>query len=230
MRIEVWSDIACPWCYIGKKKLDNALKQFEGRDDVEVIWHSYLLDPDAPPSYGLSMPELLARKYDMTIEEGRAATAKSTAAAKAEGLTYNMDIAKPGNTLDAHRLVHFAKKFGKGDAMKTRLWEAYFTKGEEVGDRETLVRLGKEVGLDEAEVRNMLNSDDFTAEVRAEDAEAEKIGVDLVPFFLIDGQHSISGVVSADDLLKAMRNPDQNARPQPKRAGKPGCDENGCSI
>lgn len=230
MLIEVWSDIACPWCYIGKQKLDKALAQFEGKDDVQVIWRSYLLDPDAPPSYGLAMPELLAKKYDMTLEEGKAATAKSTAAAKAEGLSYNMDIARPGNTLDAHRLVHFAGTQGKGEAMKTRLWDAYFTKGEEVGDRDTLVRLGKEIGLDEKATREMLTSDAFEKEVRAEDAAAEKVGVDLVPFFLIDGKHSISGVVSTEELLAAMRNPGQNARPQPKAAGKPGCDENGCSI
>ncbi|MDE1153633.1 MAG: DsbA family oxidoreductase [Micavibrio sp.] len=229
MRLEVWSDIACPWCYIGKEKLDKALAQFEGRDDVEVIWRSYLLDPDAPASYGLTMPQLLAKKYDMTPEEAKAATAKSTAAAREVGLTYNMDIAQPGNTYDGHRLVHYANTEGKGEAMKTRLWQAYFTKGESVGDRETLVRLAKEVGLNEDAVRKVLTSDQFGQQVKAEDAEAEKVGVDLVPFFLIDGKHSISGVVSTDALLDTLRNP-ANARPQPKTASKPGCDENGCAI
>ena len=230
MRLEIWSDIACPWCYIGKKKLDKALEQFEGKDDVEVVWRSYLLDPEAPASYGMTMPQLLAKKYDMTVEEGKAASAKSTAAAKAEGLTYNMDIAQPGNTMDAHRLVHFAWEQGRGEQMKDRLWEAYFTKGESVGDRETLVRIGVEMGFEEKAVRDMLASDKYTAEVKAEDARAEEVGVDLVPFFLIDGKHSISGVVSTESLLEALRNPGKAARPQPVKPGKPGCDENGCAI
>ncbi len=230
MRLEIWSDIACPWCYIGKKKLDAALEQFEGKDDVEIIWCSYLLDPDAPATYGMTMPQLLAKKYDMTVEEGKAATAKSTAAAKEVGLTYNMDIAQPGNTMDAHRLVHFAWEQGRGEQMKDRLWEAYFTKGEAVGDRDTLVRIGVEQGFKEDDVRKMLESDKYIAEVKAEDARAETVGVDLVPFFLIDGKHSISGVVSTEALLEALRNPGKAARPQARPAAKPGCDENGCAI
>ena len=156
MDVEIWSDIACPWCYIGKRRFEAALARFEHRDEVRVTWRSFELDPSAPREREGDRAERLAEKYGMTLEQAQAAERQLTEAAAGEGLDFRFDIARSGRTFDGHRIIHLAAEHGRQDAMKERLLRAYFTEGELIGDHETLVRLAAEVGLPEDEVRETL--------------------------------------------------------------------------
>jgi predicted DsbA family dithiol-disulfide isomerase len=149
VEVEIWSDVACPWCYIGKRRFETALADFEHRDEVRVRWRSFELDSEAPNEREGDRAEHLARKYGMTLEQARAAEQQLTDVAAGEGLDFRFDIARDGNTFDAHRVVHLAESHGLQDAMKERLLRAYFTGGELLSDHDTLVRLATEVGLEE---------------------------------------------------------------------------------
>ena len=205
MKIEIWSDIACPWCYVGKRRFEQALQQFEHAGDVEVTWRSFELDPHAPRTHAESQDELLAKKYGMPVEKARAMNERMTAEARKEGLDFHLDRVKVGNTFDAHRLVHLAAEAGRADAMKERLMRAYFTEGEAVGDPDTLVRLGAEVGLGEGRVREIVNGDAYANDVRADEERARSFGISGVPFFTIDERYGVSGAQPADVLLGALR-------------------------
>jgi predicted DsbA family dithiol-disulfide isomerase len=205
MKVEIWSDIACPWCYVGKRRFEQALGRFEHRDDVEVVWRSFELDPDAPRSVGMPQDELLAKKYGMPIERAREMNARMTSEAAKEGLDFHVDRVQVGNTFDAHRLVHLAAEAGKAEAMKERLMRAYFTEGESVGDPATLERLAAEVGLDVTSVRDVLGGDRFAADVRADESRARSFGISGVPFFAIDERYGVSGAQPPDVLLEALR-------------------------
>lgn len=205
MKIEIWSDIACPWCYVGKRRFERALEQFEHAGDVEVVWRSFELDPQAPRTHPESQDELLAKKYGMPVEKARAMNERMTGEARKEGLDFHLDRVRVGNTFDAHRLVHLAAESGRANAMKERLMRAYFTEGEAVGDPETLVRLGADVGLDEARVRAVVNGDAHATAVRADEARARSFGVSGVPFFAIDERYGVSGAQPAEVLLDALR-------------------------
>ena len=205
MKIEIWSDIACPWCYVGKRRFEQALQQFEHAGDVEVTWRSFELDPHAPRTHAESQDELLAKKYGMPVEKARAMNERMTAEARKEGLDFHLDRVKVGNTFDAHRLVHLAAESGRADAMKERLMRAYFTEGEAVGDPDTLVRLGAEVGLGEGRVREIVNGDAYANDVRTDEERARSFGISGVPFFAIDERYGVSGAQPADVLLGALR-------------------------
>jgi predicted DsbA family dithiol-disulfide isomerase len=205
MKVEIWSDIACPWCYVGKRRFESALGQFEHADDIEVVWRSFELDPAAPRTHAESQDELLAKKYGMPVERARAMNERMTGEAKKEGLDFHFDRVKVGNTFDAHRLVHLAAEAGKAGAMKERLMRAYLTEGEALGEPEVLARLGAEVGLDAERVREALESDSFAADVRADEARAREFGISGVPFFAIDEKYGVSGAQPADVLLAALR-------------------------
>ena len=205
MKIEIWSDIACPWCYVGKRRFEQALQQFEHAGDVEVTWRSFELDPHAPRTHAESQDELLAKKYGMPVEKARAMNERMTAEARKEGLDFHLDRVKVGNPFDAHRLVHLAAESGRADAMKERLMRAYFTEGEAVGDPDTLVRLGAEVGLGEGRVREIVNGDAYANDVRADEERARSFGISGVPFFAIDERYGVSGAQPADVLLGALR-------------------------
>jgi predicted DsbA family dithiol-disulfide isomerase len=203
--VEIWSDIACPWCYIGKRRFEAALEQFEHRDDVNVTWRSFELDPTAPPERTGDRAERLAEKYGMTVEQARQAEQRLTDAAAGEGLPFRFDIARSGNTFDGHRLVHLAETHGLQDEMKERLLHAYFTEGELMSDHDTLVRLADEVGLDEQEVRELLAGDRYTDAVRADERTAGELGISAVPTFVIDRQLGASGAQPPEALLDLLR-------------------------
>ena len=205
MKIEIWSDIACPWCWIGKRRFEHALSQFEHRDEVEVVWRSYELDPKAPRQYGVPQAELLARKYGMSVEQTRAMTDRVAGEGRKEGLAFDFERVQSGNTFDAHRLIHLAAASGLRDAMVDRLYAAYFTEGETLGDVDTLVRLATEVGLDADEARATLEGDALSDEVRADQERARTFGVTGVPFFAIDERYGVSGAQPPLALLEAMR-------------------------
>jgi predicted DsbA family dithiol-disulfide isomerase len=205
MDVEIWSDIACPWCYIGKRRFEAALAEFEHRDDVRVTWRSFELDPEAPQERTGDRAERLAKKYGMTVERAREAERQLTEVATGEGLGFRFDIARSGSTFDGHRVVHLAGEHGLGDAMKERLLRGYFTEGELVGDHDTLVAAAVEVGLDEGEVRELLAGERFAAEVRDDERVAGELGISAVPTFVVDRKLGVSGAQPPEALLELLR-------------------------
>lgn len=215
LTVQVWSDVACPWCYVGKRRLEAALARFPHRDEVEVVWRAFELDPSAKTVQdAVPHDERLARKYGMALPEARARIKQLQDVAAKDGLDLRFDRVRSTNTLDAHRVIRLGAEHGIQDAVKERLMRAYFTEGEALGDRETLVRLGAEAGLDAAEVRTMLASDAETAEVRADEREARELGISGVPFFVLDGRVGVSGAQSADVLLRALQKTWNELAPQ----------------
>ncbi len=201
MVVEIWSDIACPWCYVGKRRFEAALAGFD--HEVEVVWRSFELDPGAPASREESAAEHLSAKYGMPVEEARARQAQLAAMAAADGLELNFDRVQPANTFDAHRLTHLAKAHGRQDAMKERLQRAYLTEGELLSDHETLVRLAGEVGVPGA--AEMLASDRYTAEVRDDERLAQDIGITAVPTFVVDRRVAVAGAQQPEVLRELLQ-------------------------
>jgi predicted DsbA family dithiol-disulfide isomerase len=227
MEIEIWSDIACPWCYIGKRRFEAALAEFEHRDDVRVTWRSFELDPAAPPEREGDRAERLAEKYGMTVERAREMERQMTDTAAGEGLDFRFDIARSGATFDGHRVIHLAGEHGLQDAMKERLLRAYFTEGELMSDHEALVRLAAEVGLDPDEVRAMLASDQFAAEVRDDERTAAQFGISAVPTFVVDRALGASGAHPPEAMLQLLHEGWERRSPVTVVAGGESCDVDG---
>ncbi len=206
LRIDVWSDLACPWCYVGKRRLEAALEQFPHADAVQLVWRSFELDPAAPQT---SEPDpratRIARKLGTSEAQAQAMMQRMTEMAAQDGLDFHFERARASNTFDAHRLLHLAHTHGLQDALKERLFRAYLSEGELLGDPEVLTRLAVEVGLDEAEVRHTLTTDAFTRDVRDEQETARRLGIRGVPFFVFDGRQAVSGAQPADTLLAALQ-------------------------
>ncbi len=205
MEVEIWSDVACPWCYIGKRRFEAALAEFEHRDEVQVRWRSFELDPEAPHERAGDNAERLAQKYGMTVEQAHAAQQQLTDVAAGEDLGFRFDILRSGNTFDAHRVVHLAESHGLQDAMKERLMRAYLTEGELISDHDTLVRLAAEVGLEEQEVRELLAGDHYAQEVRDDERAADQFGISAVPTFVVARRVGASGAQPPDALLELLR-------------------------
>jgi predicted DsbA family dithiol-disulfide isomerase len=204
MRIEVWSDVVCPWCYVGKRRLESALARFPSRDEVEVVWRSFELDPDAPRRRHGSAAEHLAQKYGMSEAQVAASWARLTELAAADGLEYHLDRTQGGSSFDAHRLIHLGAEHGRQDEVKERFLRAYFTEGEAIGEPSVLRRLAIEAGLPADDTDDVLATDRFAAEVRADEDRARLLGINGVPFFAIDERYGVSGAQSADLLLEAI--------------------------
>ena len=213
MKVEIWSDVVCPWCYIGKRRFEGALARFDHRDDVDVVWHSFELDPKAPREQQGDLVTILATKYGRSRAQAQSMLDNVTTTAAKDGLTYDLAHARGGNTLDAHRVIHLAGAHGKQGAAKERLLAAYFTERRPIADRDTLVALGTDIGLDATEVRTMLESDRFIDAVRADEREAAKLGVQGVPFFVIDRKFGVSGAQPVEVLLEAMQQAWSDAHP-----------------
>jgi predicted DsbA family dithiol-disulfide isomerase len=209
MRIEIWSDFVCPFCYIGKRHLDLALGQLPFKDEVEVIYRSFELDPNAPLNPATNIHGLLAAKYGISVEQAKSLNSDVAKRAGAVGLTFHFDTMIPTNSFDAHRLSHFAAAHGKMYEMAERLFKAYFTESRHIGDRETLAQLAADVGLSHEEALKVLDSGEFGNEVRRDEQEGHRLGVRGVPFFVIDRTYAVSGAqpveVFVDVLEKAHR-------------------------
>ena len=213
MKIEVWSDIACPWCYIGKHRLDTALSSFAHADGVEVVWRSYQLDPDAPRVSDKNLNQILSEKHGLSPAQAVAMNDQMRQMGAKEGLTYRFDIARYGNSFDAHRLVHLARKHGLQSAIEDRLFAAYFGEGRALGDPGTLLALAVEAGLPEAEIRDVLASDAFADQVRADTEEARRLNVRGVPFVVIDQKYALSGAQPVGVIGDALRHAWAEAHP-----------------
>lgn len=240
MKIEIWSDIACPWCYVGKRRFTRALGSFSHRDDVEIVWRSFELDPTAPKQHGLSQAELLARKYGVSIEQATAMDDNMTAAGRNEGLDLRFDRVQVGNTFDAHRLIHFANTHDRGAEMVERLFSAYFTDGAAIADTDVLVRLATEVGLDPDATRSMLGGTMFADAVRADEERARGFGITGVPFFAVDERYGISGAQQPELMLDTLRQAwdemtaaaDDGAAVSPSATSDSvaGCEDGSCTV
>ena len=205
LQVDIWSDIACPWCYIGKRRFEQALAQFPNSAAGDIVWHSFELDPSAPAHSPLGMRDILAQKYGRSAQEAQAMLDGMTQTAAAEGLDYHFEQAQPANTFQAHQLIHLAAEHGLQDAMKERLLHAYFSEGAHVGDRETLVRLATEVGLDAQDTRAALEAQTYAAAVRQDEAQARAYGISGVPFFVLGGKYGVSGAQAPEALLGALQ-------------------------
>lgn len=204
MKVEIWSDVMCPFCYIGKRKFEAAMAQFPDSTHVELIWKSFQLDPEAKSVPGQSVYQYLADRKGMNLRQSEQMHDNVANMAREAGLDYHFEKAVIANSFDAHRLAHLAKKHGLGDAMEERLFKAYFTEGADVSDHEVLVRLGKEIGLPEDEIRSVLGSDAYATDVRQDIAEAGQIGVRGVPFFVFDRKYAVSGAQQTAVFLETM--------------------------
>ena len=193
MQIDIWSDIACPWCYIGKRRLETALTDHPQRDDIQVTWHSYQLDPSLPEHYEGTEADYLASRKGMPVEQVREMFGHVAEQAAGEGLAYDFDRLVVANSARAHELLHLAKERGLGDEVKEALLSGHFEHGLDIGDVDALVRVGVAAGLDEGEVRASLADGRYEAAVAADIDLARQIGVTGVPFVVVDMKYAVSG-------------------------------------
>jgi predicted DsbA family dithiol-disulfide isomerase len=206
MKVEIWSDIMCPFCYIGKRHYESALSMFEGRNQVEIEWHSFQLDPTIPKSNPSkeNVYQYLADKKGITYEQSAKMHERVIEMARNAGLDYRFDKAIVANSFDAHRVIQLAKTRGLGDAVEERLFLAYFTEGKDFGDHATLVSIGKEIGLPEEEIKSALVSELYAEKVERDIQEAAEIGVQGVPFFVFDRKYAVSGAQPPEYFLQAL--------------------------
>jgi protein disulfide-isomerase len=205
MIIKIWSDIMCPFCYIGKRNFENALAQFSRAADLEIEWKSFQLDPTIPKmKQREDVYEFLATSKGISIEDSKAMHENLVRMAKTVGLEYNFDRAVIANSFDAHRLIQFAKSKGLGDEIEEALFAAYFTNGLDMSDLDTLAEIGSSIGLSPIELETILHSEDFSSEVQNDILEAQKYGVRGVPYFVLDDKYAISGAQPSSVFLEAL--------------------------
>ena len=240
MKVDIWSDVVCPWCAIGRARFAAALADFPHRDEVQVRWHSFELNPQAPREYPEPLANHLAAKYGVSVDEAHNMHRKMTEVAAVDGLDFHFERARSGNTFDAHRLLHHALETGGPqlqDRLKDRLFHAYLTDGEPIGDPDTLVRVAGETGLDPDEARAVLESDRYADAVRADELQASRYGITGVPFFVIDEKYGVSGAQPATDLRQVLdtawaeANPLTLLTPSAARSDEGGaCADGSCAI
>jgi predicted DsbA family dithiol-disulfide isomerase len=204
MKVEIWSDVMCPFCYIGKRRFETALAQFEHKDDIEVEWKSFQLDPQMQTMPGKNINEYLAERKGFTVEYAKQLNSQVTKMAAAEGLVYDFDKAIVANSFDAHRFAALAKAQGLGNEAEEKLFKAYFTEGKNIADHNILAALGGEIGMDAHLTKKALAGDDYAGSVADDIAGAGEIGVRGVPFFVLNRQYAVSGAQPAEVFLSAL--------------------------
>lgn len=238
MKVEIWSDVVCPWCYIGKRRLEAALARFAHRDEVEVEWKAFELDPTSTSGSRSSAgdhAQHISTKYGIDLAQAQGMLDNVTANAASEGLDVHFEKAISANTFDAHQVIHLGGVRGVQDAVKERLMRGYFIDGEAVGDRETLARLAEEAGLDPTEVRAVLDTQQYAADVRADENDAKALGISGVPFFVIERKYGVSGAQPADALLEVLEQVWAEDHPTPTLTPVGGgdagvCGPDGCPV
>lgn len=204
MKIEIWSDIMCPFCYIGKRRFDEALAQFAHKDEVEVVWKSFMLAPELTTDPTKNSNQFLAEHKGIPLEEAISMNNYVATMAAEAGLTYNFDKAVVANSFNAHRFSHFAADFGKQGEAEEKLFAAYFTEGKNIDDAQTLVDIALELGLDTAKLAQAMGNGDYADEVVANITEAQNLGIRGVPFFVINRKYGISGAQPAEAFLETL--------------------------
>ncbi|GIP34487.1 DsbA family oxidoreductase [Paenibacillus sp. J2TS4] len=239
MRVDIWSDYVCPFCYIGKRRFEMALNQFPHRDQVQVVYRSFQLDPNTPRDVEGDMHQVLADKYGMSREKAKAMNEQVAEQARGVGLDYHFDTMLPTNTRDAHRLTHYAKQHGKMSEMTERLLHAYFTESLHIGDHPTLAKLAAEVGLNADEATAMLSGDEYAVNARQDQEEAARLGVSGVPFFVFNNKYAVSGAQSSESFAQVLNQvwEEEQAAPVLKMvqdatdsASDDGCSDGSCSV
>lgn len=206
MKVEIWSDIMCPFCYIGKRNFEQAMQQFAHKNDIELIWKSYQLDPTIPleRTDSESVYSYLAKRKGWSLEQTKKMHEGLIQTAKNAGLDYNFDKAVVANSFNAHRLIQMAKTKGLGDKAEERFFFAYFTEGKDIGDTAVLLELGLEMGLSENEINSALAESTYAQSVKADIKEAQEIGVNGVPFFVFNRRYAVSGAQPAEAFLETL--------------------------
>lgn len=212
MRIDIWSDVVCPWCYVGKRRFEKALDAFPHRDEVEVVWHSFQLDPSAPARPTETATQMLSRKYGMSPAEAAQAQSQVIALAAAEGMEWQHEQSLHLNTLDAHRLLHLAARSGRQEALKEALLHAYFGEARNLADHEELRRIALEAGLDAVRVDEVLASTEFADEVDADVRQAAAYGATGVPFYVVDQRYGVSGAQPVELFAQVLEKAWADAR------------------
>jgi predicted DsbA family dithiol-disulfide isomerase len=235
--IQIWSDIACPWCYVGKRRLESALAEFPHRESVRITWRAFELDPSAPrvrPA-DVGYAERLAKKYGTSTTQAQGMLQKMTDTGALDGIEFRFDRAQSGNTFDAHRLLHFAHEHDPEgslqDRLKERFLHAYMTEGEAIGEPDVLVRLATEVGIEEKEASRIVTTDAFATNVRSDEAEARELGISGVPFFAFGGRYGVSGAQPKAALLEVLEKSwtETVARLEPAASEGAACGPDGCA-
>lgn len=237
MNIEIWSDFMCPFCYIGKRRLENVLEQFPHRDEVKLQFKSFELDPNAVVNSGKTNTDYLTSKYNISMEQAQGMNTQMNANARKAGLEYNIDAMIPTNSFSAHRLTHWAETQGKALELSERLFQAVFIEGKHAGDLDVLAQLAEEVGLDRNAAATVLSSEQFADNVRADQAEGEQLGIRGVPFFVLDRKFAISGAQPDEVFLDAIQKAWDERSPftmvESNTADAEGngvCTEDGCEV
>lgn len=205
LKVEIWSDVVCPWCYIGKRRFEQALEQFEHKQDIEIVWKSYQLDPEMKSDPSKTIHQMLAEKKGISVDQAARMNDHVTQLAREAGLSYQFDRAVVANTFDAHRLIQLAKQKGLGPEAEERLFRAYFTEGENLADHTTLVKLGVEIGISSKEVSDMLSGNAFADEVSQDIYEAYQLGIRSVPTFVFNERYGIAGAQEPELFLNTLR-------------------------
>lgn len=213
IQVEIWSDVVCPFCYIGKRNLENALHKFGSKYAVEIIWKSFQLDPDMVSKSDQSAYEYLAERYGRSMEWAQQAHERVIEMAKSVGLDFRFDKAKIANTFDAHRLIQLAKKHDRANEMEEVLFKSYFTDGKDISDISELVSLSKIVGLKSEDAEKVLQGSDFGNAVRKDFIEAQQLGVKGVPFFVFNRKYAVSGAQPAEEFLMILEKIDSEMQP-----------------
>jgi predicted DsbA family dithiol-disulfide isomerase len=231
LHVDVWSDVVCPWCAIGKRRFERALEAFAHKEEVEVVWRAFELDPSAPAVQAEDNATRLAQKYGRTRDQAVAMMKQTSTIAADEGLDFDLIHARPGNTFDAHRVLHLARERGVQDAVNDRFFRGYMSERQPIGDRDALVRLASEAGLAAEEVRSTLASDRFGVEVREEEDIARQLGIRGVPFFLFGEAIGVSGAQPTGVMMRALEQAWEDARSawEAGEEGEPAvCEPDGC--
>ncbi len=214
LTIEIWSDVVCSWCYVGKRHLEAALADLPGRDAVELVWRSFELDPTLPADAG-GADEELARRRAISLEEARSMHEETERMGEELGIRFDFARARRGNTFDAHRVLHMARDEGRQQEVLERLLSAYFAEGVPIGDPAALAASAAEAGMDAQAVRSMLDADGYADAVRGDELEAAMLGITAVPFFVIDRRYGLPGAHPPETIRAAIdRARAEQARPE----------------
>ena len=232
MKIEIWSDVACPWCYIGKRRFEAALAEFPHRDSVEVQWRSYQLDPSLPEHYDGTELDYLSTRKGLAPQQVTQMFEHVAEQAKGEGLQYRFDNIVVANSFTAHRLIHLAAAHGQQDAAKERLLSDHFEHGKDIGSQEYLTGLGTDLGLDAAAVAELFSTDKYADDVRSDFEEARALGISGVPFFVIDRKFGLSGAQPSETFTAALNQAWQETHPLVlvNAADGEACGPDGCAV
>jgi len=204
MEVEIWSDVMCPFCYIGKRKFETALKQFKHQNDVEIVWHSFQLAPEIKTQPDVNIHQFLSEHKGMSLEQAKEMNDHVTQLAKQVGLVYNFDKSIVANSFNAHRFTYFAKQYDKQNEAEEILFRSYFTDGKNIDDYPTLIRLGEEIGLDTSALKAALENGSYADDVKTDIYEAQQVGVRGVPFFVFNRKYAVSGAQESNAFLETL--------------------------